>query len=217
MSAHAWTALAGALIGVVGGGAGHRFLQSGMHRYADDTRPARPHHWLVPATVALAAVLGWRMADRAWPVPLTAALATVLLLLLAAVDLEVHRLPRLLTWPAYPLLAVLLAACSVAEGGLPAYRRALLGGLAGWTLFYVLYLLGRRRGLGRGDVTLAGLLGMLLGWFSWSALLVGMYAAFLLAGLTAAALLVTRRATRHTRIAFGPALIAGALLVLLGQ
>ncbi|MBK6887986.1 MAG: hypothetical protein IPH03_17060 [Tetrasphaera sp.] len=148
---HAWAALASALIGWSGAVPGT--VSSSPGCIGMPTTPAPPAASpLVPATVALAAVLGWRMADRAWPVPLTAALATVLLLLLAAVDLEVHRLPRLLTWPAYPLLAVLLAACSVAEGGLPPTGGSSAASRGG-PCSTCSILLGRRRGLGRGDVT----------------------------------------------------------------
>lgn len=216
VSGQVWWGVAGGVLGVAGGVAGWRFLRAGGHRYADDTRPQRPHIWLPVTAPVLAAVAGWRLADRPWPVPVTVAAAVPLLLLLAAVDIEVHRIPRLLTWPGLTALATLLGVAAAAWGGWSAYARAVEVALVAWVFFLVLHRLSRRA-LGRGDVTLAGLLGLLLGWFGWSAALVALYAAFLLAGVTAAALLVTRRATRHTRIAFGPSMIAGTLAVLLAQ
>ncbi|MEI2777392.1 MAG: A24 family peptidase [Tetrasphaera sp.] len=216
MSGAAVSATVFGVLGLAIGLAGLRLLATGFYRYADDTRRARRHPWVPGAATVVGAVAGWSLADRPVIVRLTVVGAAGVLIVMAAIDLEVHRLPRVLTWPSYPALALMLAGCSLAGGGWAAYGRAVQAGLAGWLCFYVLHRLSRR-GLGRGDVTLAGLLGMLLGWFGWSAALVALYAAFLLAGLVAGALLVTKRATRTSRIAFGPAMIAGALAVLLGQ
>ena len=55
---------------------------------------------------------------------------------------------------------------------------------------------------------------MLLGWFGWTPLGLAIYLAFLLAGVVAGALLLLRRVGRKDRIAFGPAMIAAALIVL---
>ena len=70
-------------------------------------------------------------------------------------------------------------------------------------------------GLGLGDVKLAGVLAALLGWFDWRAAAIGLAAGFVLGGLAAAFLLLTRRADRHSHIAFGPAMVAGAYLTCL--
>jgi leader peptidase (prepilin peptidase)/N-methyltransferase len=67
-------------------------------------------------------------------------------------------------------------------------------------------------GMGFGDVKLAGLLGLYLGWLGWSPVLVGAFAGFLLGGVVGALLLATRRADRKTAIPFGPYMLAGALL-----
>jgi len=56
--------------------------------------------------------------------------------------------------------------------------------------------------------------GMLLGWFGWAQVAVATYLAFILAGASAALLLVLRRVSRSDRIAFGPAMIAAALVLL---
>ena len=67
-------------------------------------------------------------------------------------------------------------------------------------------------GLGLGDVKLAALLGLLLGWLSIPQVLYGPLAAFLLGGLLSVALLASRRATRKSYIAFGPHMLLGAAL-----
>jgi leader peptidase (prepilin peptidase)/N-methyltransferase len=66
-----------------------------------------------------------------------------------------------------------------------------------------------------GDVKLAASLGTLLAWFSWRLLIAGGFAGFLLGGLFAGALLVSRRAGGKHSIPFGPFMIAGAFLVIL--
>jgi leader peptidase (prepilin peptidase)/N-methyltransferase len=69
-------------------------------------------------------------------------------------------------------------------------------------------------GMGYGDVKLAGLLGLYLGWLGWGPVLVGTFTGFLLGGLVGVALLVTRRAGRRTAIPFGPFMLGGAMLAL---
>jgi leader peptidase (prepilin peptidase) / N-methyltransferase len=69
-------------------------------------------------------------------------------------------------------------------------------------------------GMGFGDVKLAGLLGLYLGWLGWSSVWVGAFAGFLLGGLAGGGLLLAGRANRRTTIPFGPAMLAGALLAL---
>src|SRR5690606_11872627 len=65
-------------------------------------------------------------------------------------------------------------------------------------------------GMGFGDVKLAGVLGMYLGFLGWGPLLVGAFAAFLLGGLFALGLVVTRKANRKSGIPFGPWMLVGA-------
>ena len=89
-----------------------------------------------------------------------------------------------------------------------------IGGLGMWCMLRVLEVLSRGD-LGGGDVGLGGLLGLYLGWLSYEAILVGLFASFLVGGLFAVALLVTRKANRNTHFAFGPFLIVGTLIAVL--
>ncbi|HMA46261.1 MAG TPA: prepilin peptidase, partial [Frankiaceae bacterium] len=66
-------------------------------------------------------------------------------------------------------------------------------------------------GMGYGDVKLAGLLGLTLGWLGWGAVLLGLVAGVGCGGLAALGVLALRRAQRRTRIPYGPFLLAGAL------
>lgn len=133
---------------------------------------------------------------------------------LALIDLDVHRLPDTIVLPSYPVAAGLLLLADLAPGdGLDggAWLRALAGAAALLT-FYFLLLVVWPGGMGLGDVKLAGLLGLYLGWFGWGAVLVGAFGAFVLGGVFAVALLATGRAKRGSGVPFGPWMITGAFL-----
>jgi leader peptidase (prepilin peptidase)/N-methyltransferase len=66
-------------------------------------------------------------------------------------------------------------------------------------------------GLGMGDVKLAGLLGLYLGWLGWPVVLLGFLLGFAVQALVGLVLLAARRAGRHTELPFGPALLGGSL------
>ena len=136
---------------------------------------------------------------------------------LAAIDLDTHRLPNVIVMPSYAVLAILLGAAAIATGDLVGAARAAAG--AG-ILFggYLLLAFISPRGMGMGDVKLAGVIGLMLGWFGWSALVVGTLAAFLLGALVGVALIVARRASRSTGIPFGPWMLGAAWVgILLGE
>ena len=84
--------------------------------------------------------------------------------------------------------------------------------------FYFVIRLVRPDGMGGGDVKLAGVVGMYLGWLGWGALAVGAFAAFVLGGIFGLALIAAQKAGRRTAIPFGPWMIAGAWVgIVLGQ
>jgi hypothetical protein len=66
-----------------------------------------------------------------------------------------------------------------------------------------------------GDVKLALVIGLLLGWFGLNAWLIGLLAAFVVGGLVALVALLLRRVTLRGSIPFGPSMLAGALVALL--
>jgi leader peptidase (prepilin peptidase)/N-methyltransferase len=70
--------------------------------------------------------------------------------------------------------------------------------------------LARPDGMGFGDVKLAGVLGLYLGWLGWGALVVGAFGAFLLGGVFSLVLLAAGRVGRKSGIPFGPWMLAGA-------
>jgi leader peptidase (prepilin peptidase)/N-methyltransferase len=135
---------------------------------------------------------------------------------LGAVDVAVHRLPDRLTRPAYPVLVVLLGAAAVIghDGG--ALVRALLAGLALAATYLLLALL-RPGQLGGGDIKLAGLIGLGLGWLGWPAVIAGTVLAFAATAVVSLGLLAARRISLRSEICFGPFMLGGALLAILAS
>jgi leader peptidase (prepilin peptidase)/N-methyltransferase len=128
---------------------------------------------------------------------------------LTLIDLAVHRLPDVLVLPAYPVLLVLFTLESALSGDWSHLITALAGGAILFTLYFVAALV-YPGGMGFGDVKLAGVLGIALGWLGWGTLVIGAFSAFLLGGLAGVLLLATRKAGRRSGIPFGPWMFAGA-------
>ncbi|MFD8980172.1 prepilin peptidase [Streptomyces sp. NPDC059564] len=159
---------------------------------------------------ALAAAVGPRPEAAAY-----VALAPALVLL-ALVDLAVHRLPDVLTLPLAAATAALLGAAALLPGAAGSWRLALLGGGALGAAYLVLFLV-NPAGMGLGDVKLALPLGVALGWYGWGVWAAGAFLGLLYGAVYGLGLVLRGRATRTTGFAFGPFMAAGALTgVLLG-
>ena len=117
---------------------------------------------------------------------------------LAMIDLTDLRLPNQIVLPSYLVAGALLVPAAVAAGTLAPVVRAVTAMAALW-LFYYGIRAANPRGMGFGDVKLAGLLGIYLGWLGWSSVVVGAFAGFLLGGLAGAALMMLRRAGPQER------------------
>lgn len=128
---------------------------------------------------------------------------------LALIDLDVHRLPDSIVLPAYLVGGLLLAAAGILSGDPAALLRAAIGAAAMF-LLYLALALAYPGGMGFGDVKLAGVLGLFLGFLGWGELVVGAFAAFVLGGLFSVVLLLARKASRRSGIPFGPWMLAGA-------
>jgi leader peptidase (prepilin peptidase)/N-methyltransferase len=136
---------------------------------------------------------------------------------LAAIDLDVHRLPDAIVLLSYPVLAALLGGAALLSGDGQSAGRAAAGAGILFALYFLLAIISPR-GMGMGDVKLSGVIGLVLGWVGWSALAVGALAAFLLGGLVGLVLIALGRARRSTGIPFGPWMLGGAWVgILLGD
>lgn len=130
---------------------------------------------------------------------------------LLTIDLRTHRLPNRIV---LPTLATVLALVGI-DALATRQSGPLIGGLIGMLVLGGIYAMLRatsRGGIGGGDVKLAAVIGLMLGWHGLQALAVGAASAFVLGALYALVLMAFRRANRSTRIAFGPWMIIGAAL-----
>jgi leader peptidase (prepilin peptidase) / N-methyltransferase len=139
------------------------------------------------------------------------ALLSVGCALLVVIDLATLRLPTQLVGPLYPATFLALTVSAASSGDWARLGRA---AVAGGILVVVYLTLAwiRPSGLGLGDVKLAGVLGVFLGWLGWSNLFAGGAAGFLLAGLVAGALLITGRWSRQAAFPFGPWMVLGTVI-----
>ena len=133
---------------------------------------------------------------------------------LALIDLDTHRLPDTIVLPSYLVGAALLGTAAALTGDWGALLCTAIGGVALYAVYLLLALV-YPGGMGFGDVKLAGILGMFLGYLGWGPLIVGGFAAFVLGGVFAIVLVAARRATKGSGIPFGPWMLAGAWLGIL--
>ncbi|WP_203335521.1 prepilin peptidase [Nocardioides limicola] len=157
-------------------------------------------------------VAGWRL-DWSWDLLLWTLLIPVGVAL-AVIDWRTRLLPTRLVAPSYAVVCAVILVGALVEW----QATDLLRAAAGWALAGGLYLLlwfVHPRGMGYGDVRLSGVLGLVLGHLSWGTLLVGVYAGFLLGGVLGL-LLARLKIVESKAVPFGPFMLAGALVGLLG-
>jgi len=162
-----------------------------------------------------AAVLG-AMAQRLGPDAALApfALFGLALVAISAVDLERQIIPNRLVYPSLVVVAVLLVVASAADDRWHALGWAAIAGAGGFGAFLAIHL-AVPRGMGFGDVRLAGLTGMATGWLGLGRAFVGFLAAFVLGSVLGIVAMAVSGAGRKTRIPFGPFLAAGAVVTVL--
>jgi leader peptidase (prepilin peptidase)/N-methyltransferase len=160
---------------------------------------------------AMAARIGWEPELAAYLV------ASAALLALAVIDLDTKRLPDVIVLPTAAATTVLLAAAAVVDDQWGDFGRAVLGGLLGFGVLFAVHL-ARPDGLGFGDVKLALVCGLLLGWFGLADVALGLYGGFLLGAIVGLVLIAIGRARFGRAIPFGPFLVIGTLaMVLAGE
>ena len=132
------------------------------------------------------------------------------------IDITTHRLTRRVTMRAAFIGGPLLSIAAIANN-----QQGKIGVMAlsftATLLTFMTLSLASKRGVGAGDVRLAAVLAMFLGYLGAQYVFQGLALGFILGGVVALLLLISRKATRNTRIAFGPYICIGAMaLVLFG-
>ncbi len=188
---------------------------------ADDAKPAyvtlaavpRLGPWLAVASGAVVLAVGVVL-DPAALLPVWTLLVPAGLLL-AYVDARTRLLPKRLVLPLNAAVLGLVVLAAALARDLDLLWRALAGGAGLFAVFAAFWFVAPR-GLGYGDVRLSPSIGLALSAIGWMELFVGVYAGFVLAAVLG---LVLGRMGRidPRRFAFGPYLVAGAVVGVLWQ
>lgn len=126
---------------------------------------------------------------------------------LAVVDARTKRLPNRIMFPLYGFGAVGLALASAVGHEWWRLVAALGAAAVLYGLFWLFWFFGP---MGFGDVKLAGVLGLFLGWAGLPVVVGGLLLGMLAAAFSGLGMMLIRRATLKTELAYGPYLIAGA-------
>lgn len=128
---------------------------------------------------------------------------------LSAIDIDLRRLPRVIVTPWSVVSLLIIIGAAAQTGDTWQLVRALVGAAALGALYLVAFV-AYPRGMGFGDVTMAPVIGGVLGFFGWGQLAVGALAAFVWGLAVAVAPMVKARAISGVAIPFGPSMFAGA-------
>ena len=173
-------------------------------------------HALSTATALLFGLAFWRLG---FSPELPAVLAFIFGgVLLSVIDWKAHRLPTRLVYYTLAGVGAGLVFASLVEWDWVPLATALAGGALFANFFFLIWFVGRNFAgmmvLGFGDVRLAAVLGLVLGWYGLPYVLYGAIAGNLLAVVLVIGTCIHKRKL-HMHYSFGPPLIAGALAVVL--
>jgi leader peptidase (prepilin peptidase)/N-methyltransferase len=135
------------------------------------------------------------------------------LVALVWIDLREFRLPREITYVAFTISLMIMMNASVIDREYGNLRDALIGAGLALLIMGVIYV-GSRGGMGDGDVRLAPLLGLHLGYISVAIVPVGLFFGFLIGAIVGLAMMATSSADRKTALPFGPFLAAGTVVAI---
>lgn len=205
----AWLRVAG-LIGGVAVGLGAvalaRTIPPGMGL---EHRPRPAGWWAIAVAVGIGYGWGAASASGAWvllPGYLGFGITTLAVTL---TDIDHQLIPNRILYPGFVASGSLLAVGAIAEG--QGHALAVAGGAAiTYFVFLLIVALIAPDGFGMGDVKLALLLGLFLGYDGWDVLVVGFSVGILLGGAAAVLLLIFTRRGRKAKFAYGPSMVAGA-------
>jgi len=169
--------------------------------------------WVTPLIPVVTAVVFAAMAvsvPTLWILPAFLVFAAAMVAL-TVTDLDTQLIPNRILGPATVVAVGLLVIGGLIAGEPWAILRAAGGAAAYFAVMFVLALLARG-GLGFGDVKLAFLIGVFAGYLGWGQVIVAGIGGFLIGGLVAVVLLVTRLSTRKDAIPFGPFMTLAAII-----
>ncbi|MCC7076705.1 MAG: prepilin peptidase [Acidimicrobiia bacterium] len=167
---------------------------------------------------ALWIVVFLRFDGLTWSFVLAAVLLASLLAL-AVVDAQTFRLPNAITYTTFVMGLVLVVTASAATGEWNRLRDAVISAGAAFLLFWLIAAVGGAAfgedAMGFGDVKLAAVLGLYLGWLGPRFVVIGLFLGFLVGAVAGIALRAAGRKKKRDPIPFGVFLAIGAFLGML--
>lgn len=163
----------------------------------------------IVATVALFAGVGLRFGAD-WVVP-AYLVFFVCLVSISVIDSQRQIIPNYIVYPTIFASIPLLALAALIEGEWDRFGHAMLGATLAWLALFIIHMISPA-GMGFGDVRLAFVLGLFLGWINLSHVVTGMFLGVLLISVVGIVLAVLRLRSLQEHIAFGPFLAAGSTL-----
>jgi leader peptidase (prepilin peptidase)/N-methyltransferase len=166
--------------------------------------------WQYPAVELLTAGLFAGLAARfGWNWALPAYLALFAgLIALSWIDVERLLLPKAIIYPTLLLVAALLIVASAANHDWHSMWVGAVCAAGWWMAFWALNFISPRL-LGYGDVRLAPLLGLGLGWLGVRYVILGFFAANVIGAVIGIGLIVAKKVERQQRIPYGVFLALG--------
>ena len=133
------------------------------------------------------------------------------------IDLKTQRLPRSITYTGMVLGGISLIVAALLNDDPERIWMSALGAMIALLLMGAIYA-ASRGGMGFGDVILAPLLGMFLGWLNPGIVAPGLFFGFIAGAVVSVALMAGNKAGRHTAVPFGPFLALGTVVaIFIGQ
>lgn len=204
----------GIVLGLAGGFVAVALATTVPQRMDREPRPRGTWWWGL--AIVVGGAYGWLVASAVAPwLVLVAYLAFGgATLALGLIDLDHQLIPNRVLFPSLAVAGGLLAIGALADSAGGALLRGFAGSAAYFTGLLAFGLLARG-GFGMGDVKLALLLGLFLGYIGWGELAAGAILAILLGGIASVLLLISRVKKRDSKFAYGPYLIVGAWVAII--
>lgn len=156
------------------------------------------------ATAAFFLFTWYRYGDD-WKLVIGNWIFIAVLLVLFVQDLRFQILPDIITLPAIALALVF------STSTLQHFNNALLAAVIGALFFLLQWLVSRGRWVGGGDIRLGALMGAIVGWPN---ILLTLFVAYVVGALFGGTLLLLRRVTRKSQMAFGTFLTASTVFTM---
>jgi leader peptidase (prepilin peptidase)/N-methyltransferase len=172
-------------------------------------RVISPRYLVLEILTAISVFLPFLAFDR-WFLILSWEVFIVLGIALAAIDLEHHRLPDVLTSSLYLFGLILISLDAVMSHWVHQLHNAFIASIVLGAFYWIVNLLSKG-GMGMGDVKLATSIGLFTGYTSALAVYVASMTGFALGSLVGVSLVLAKKATRKSAVPFGPFMLVGAV------